>query len=150
MPLFNRTPNVDKMKKQRDLPGLLDALLYHDAGDPGRGEAVRAAAAQALGALGDKRAVEALVAALDEPSCKIKRAVASALGDLGDPRAFDALCSAFRCQDFLVRIDAARALGRLGDARAAPLLASALQDEHPYVRDAAELALQQINTQQAL
>ena len=51
----------------------------------------RRAAAEALGQLGDKRAVEPLIAALQDDVENVRQAAAEALGQLGDERAVEPL-----------------------------------------------------------
>lgn len=88
----------------------------------------RARAADALWYIGDHRAVPHLIAALDDPSLKVKGFAASGLGDLGDPAAVPQLLGLFeRLEDNRDETKArvADALGKLGDRRAvAPIRAS--------------------------
>jgi HEAT repeat protein len=58
MPLFG-PPNVDKLEAKGDVKGLIRTLLRQ-----GKPSDLRVAAAEALGRLGDARAVEPLVEAL--------------------------------------------------------------------------------------
>ena len=104
--------------------------------------------AWALGELGDERAVEPLIAALDkkniggwaiealvklrderavEPLIRVFRrnhdpSVATVLGNWGDRRAVDALIEAMSDPYSHTRFYAARALGKLGDEHALPVL----------------------------
>src|SRR5450759_2332909 len=89
MPLFG-PPNVEKLKAKRDVKGLIKALGYQK--DP----AVRRAAAEALGQIGDARAVEPLIAALKDESWGVRRAAAEALGQIGDARAAEPLIAALK------------------------------------------------------
>ncbi len=52
---------------------------------------MRRAAAQALGTLGAVRALEPLLAALEDESPDVRREAAKALGHIGDPRAVERL-----------------------------------------------------------
>ena len=89
---------------------------------------VRAKAAEALGRLGDLRAVELLIVALPDMDVGVRTKVAEALGRLGDPRAVEPLIVALRGPgDKEVRAKAAEALGRLGDPRAVEPLIVALR-----------------------
>jgi HEAT repeat protein len=63
---------------------LLGRLEHPDSG-------VRGAAAQALGALKDPRAVEPLLERLEDPDSGVRWATAGALGALKDPRAVEPL-----------------------------------------------------------
>ncbi|RMF83541.1 MAG: NACHT domain-containing protein, partial [Nitrospirae bacterium] len=89
-------------------------------------------AAEALGKLGDPRAVEPLLQALGDESRGVRRAAAEALGKLGDPRAVEPLLQALGDRYSDVRLAAAEALGKLGDPRAVEPLLQALRDEWWY------------------
>lgn len=162
------------------------ARLIESLQDDANGGALGSTAAWALGAIGDRAAVPALISALDSPyvagnaiealqKLRDERAVepliryferthipsvATVLGRWGDRRAVPALILAMEDYDPHVRYYAARALGRIGDARALPVLAyAALHDLMPMtdtksvygksVAYAAERAIQMIFTQQA-
>jgi len=133
----------------------------------------KAAAADALGTIGDKRAVEPLIAALQHnsldmslysvaPKIPLRVAAAKALGQLGDTRAVEQLIAALQNKGVAptvsifmmpVQAAAAAALGQLGDSQAIePLttavqhkpLTSALQQNYEEVRIAAVAALEQL------
>ena len=80
---------------------------------------VQAAAAWALGQLGDARSVPALVAALRSRDGLVALASASALGRIGDPTAREALAQALFDDEAAQRDAAARALRRMSAAREA-------------------------------
>jgi HEAT repeat protein len=65
----------------------LVATLQKRAEDAG----VRGMSAEALGYIGDRRAVRALVEALGDPAAEVRRWAAFACGELGDARALPAL-----------------------------------------------------------
>jgi HEAT repeat protein len=95
---------------------------------------VRIEAIGALGAIGDPRAVEPLVALLADPDRDVCERAADALGQLGEA-AVDAVLLAFeRPEDSLKKRDirtcstAARALGQIGGAAAEAALCQAFQD----------------------
>lgn len=140
---------------------------------------IRKAAAKALGKIGDTRAVDALIAALDDKDvCEVavnslieigevgvtkliaqlnnenqdvRTAVARILGTIGDPHAVDALADMLlNDKKWFVRLNAAEALGRIGDTRAEDALIAALDDEHGNVREAATKALGMIDSQRAV
>jgi HEAT repeat protein len=107
-----------------------------------------AGAAQALGEIGDPRAVEPLIATLGLGAAPTQ-AAAEALGKFRDPRAARRL-SDVRSMDFvygdreladIARVTAVRALGNIGNARAVGYLIDILESKHPYgwddVREAA-------------
>ena len=81
---FSRRPNVQSLKAQGDVGGLVEALGYEDDHN------VRLAAASALGRIVDKRTVKSLIKALDDRR-RVKEVAAQALGEIGDSRAVDSL-----------------------------------------------------------
>ncbi|MGA3058362.1 MAG: HEAT repeat domain-containing protein [Candidatus Limnocylindrales bacterium] len=128
-------PNVKKLEARRDLPGLLDALAHEkDAG-------VRAAAAAALGRVGDPLAVEPLFAVVKDPNSPdpCREAAAEALGRIGAP-AVGPLSAALEDSNADTREAAARVLGNIG-APAWASLDAALKDPSAGVREAAAKAL---------
>ena len=74
---------------------------------------VRMAAADALGTLGDKRALPYLAALLKDPDHDVRFASAVALGMLGDKNAVDALKSACHDANCFVRLAAEESLEKL-------------------------------------
>ena len=136
MPLFGGPPNIAKLEARRDVGGLIRALGYGNPAQFG----LRTAAAEALGRLGDARAVEPLIAALDAPrTLSLRRAaIATSLGQIGDPRAVDPLIAAMgaiglndvapkqvnRDERLSLLAASTSALARIGDPRAVdPLIA---------------------------
>lgn len=87
MRLFN--PDVQKMLKKKDVPGLIKALGNNDLD-------VRWRAAAALGEIGDARAVEPLIVALRDPHGWVCKEAIVALGKIGDPRAVEPLIATVR------------------------------------------------------
>jgi hypothetical protein len=73
----------------------------------------RQVAAEQLGALKDRRAVEALAAALQDADERVRATVADALGEIGDARAEPALGAAAKDSDWRVRREARRALQKM-------------------------------------
>ncbi len=61
MDIFNRKSNVKKLAAKKDIKGLTKALQHKD-------RLVRTNAAEALGKIGDNRAVEPLIEALKNGS----------------------------------------------------------------------------------
>lgn len=128
-------------------PRLLDALsagarAHHNQAPPNRGglspavmpqagapsgasvqqlidEACRAAAQ--LGALGNPKAVGALVRALSTPSSALREEICDALGALGDLRATSPLLSSLRDEDEDVRDAAFTALLKIGQLRSSSM-----------------------------
>jgi HEAT repeat protein len=123
------------------VPGLLKALGDADA-------KVRAAAAAALGAIGDAAAVPVLLEALDDADAEVRWAAVEALGEIGDAAAVSGLLEVLG--DAEVRWAAVEALGQIGDAAAVPWLLEALSDESWLVRAATAKALGEIGDQAAV
>ena len=69
------------------IPGLVRILEGNAGVDPQRDGLMRMSAANALGAIGSTDAVDALIAALEDPFFNVRRCAALALADIGDPRA---------------------------------------------------------------
>ncbi len=88
----------------------------------------RAEAAEALGRIGDPRALEPLQAACRDRWPSMRRAAATALGDLGDPRATATWLHLLDDAKPLVRGSAIRALGRIAGREAIPALTAAAAD----------------------
>lgn len=132
-------------------------------------EGVRAAAIDALDAIGQP-AVEQLVAAtadvsLDGPDRAVAKtfartlsaklpelriASANVLGRVGDEKVVPALVARLDDPDRRVRLRVCHACGRLGDPRTVPKLTARLGDCDPSVKQAAADALGQIATDRAL
>ena len=96
---------------------LCDALADEDGGD-------RAAAARALGTIGERAAAEPLAAALEDKNPAVRLAAAQALGAIGDARAVEPLILAHGDTDRAVRRAAAAALAQIGPAAVDPLAAA--------------------------
>jgi len=95
-------------------------------------------------------AVEALVAALDDPDAQVRRTAAHALARLRDPRALPGLTAALKDESPDVRRAAASALGDLRDQQAVDALIGALKDPEPDVRRAAASALADLDDPRAV
>jgi HEAT repeat protein len=111
---------------------------------------VRAAACEALGAIGDPQAIPHLAQALQDEAWEVRKAACEALGAIGDPQAIPHLAQALQDEAWWVRKAVCEALGAIGDPQAIPHLAQALQDEHRWVRAAACEALGAIGDPQAI
>ena len=74
---------------------------------------VRWNAAEALGQIGDARAVVPLIDALKDGNPEVRCSAATALGNLGDERTVIPLISVLMDNDFVVRERAAEALGKI-------------------------------------
>lgn len=117
------------------LPPLLSALSDKDP-------RIRAAAAEALGEVGDPSAIEPLGKALTgDDDSDVREAAAEALGELGLPNAVPVLRAGLKDTDSDVREAVVDALGDIGGLEAERVLRQALADPDEDVRDAAVAAL---------
>ncbi len=98
-------------------------------------------AAQVLGKLGDKRAVDPLIQLLDYDHEYIRAAAAEALGKLGDRRVLEPLAAATKDSFDVVRKSAIAAIGNFRSPDMVSLLLSSLKDPSPEVRKNAVAAL---------
>lgn len=105
-------------------------------------DGVRAAAAVALGYIGDTSAIPAIAEMLGkEPSEPVIHEAVPAIAWFRDERVFPLLLTALANSDAYMRTMAAVTLGNLGDARAVEPLRNALTDYHAGVVHAAREAL---------
>jgi len=167
MPLFG-PPNVDKLKTNQNVKGLIKALGYE------KDRKVRKAAAEALGQIGDARAVTPLIAALMDVtvSYEAKNALTKmgalavddlvialgnkdtrsqarmVLGKIGNA-ALDSLITALKHKNEDVRAASASALGEIGNNRAVKPLIVATKDKSEDVRAKASIALGKIGDTRA-
>lgn len=155
MPLFGGPPNIEKLKKKRNVQALIKALGYT------QDWTIRSQAALALGEIGDPQAILPLITALEDVDIRFTRSVGTALSQLADSnvepfidllkhhsssvrktavvelkskrdaRAVEPLISVLQDanEDNSIRRDAAEALGRFGDSRAVDPLIKVLQIE---------------------
>ncbi|MGC9453878.1 MAG: HEAT repeat domain-containing protein [Phycisphaerae bacterium] len=114
------------------LTGLLDDIRLD----------VRKTAAEALGRIGDARAVGALARVLGRRDAdgELRRLCAAAMGSIADPAAVPALDDAMRSDDEELAFAAAYALAQIGDPALDALLAG-LDAEHGHTKRAAATAL---------
>lgn len=78
---------------------------------------VRAAAAEALGRIADRRAADVLAALLNDSQTCVRSQAAISLGRMTDARAVDALIDMVRTPGSELRTKAIKALGHIGDVR---------------------------------
>jgi len=71
-------PNIEKMRTRQDVEGLIKALKHKDF-------EVRKNATDALGEIGDVRAIEPLIQALKDKGRGVQKYAAKALGEIGEP-----------------------------------------------------------------
>ena len=103
---FFGPPNVEKLKAQENVKGLIKAVGY--VNDP----KVREAAARALGHIGDTRAAEPLIATLKDEVYEVRSAASWALRKIGAP-VVESLIAALKDEDKYVRWAAAEALRKI-------------------------------------
>lgn len=149
-------PDVARLVQKKDVDGLINALQFgirvknDDAAF--KVYKIREQAAQALGQLGDTRAVEPLVQYLQEESYS-GTAVLSGMKSLLilDPeKAKVCFPSLLKHKYDTIRKNAAESLGKIKASIAVEQLIGALNDEHPSVRDAAGEALGIISDERAI
>jgi HEAT repeat protein len=129
--------DVKKLRESRNVQGLIFALRHKDP-------SVQYEAAEALGDIGDERAVEPLLIALkNDETGGVRWKAAEALSKLGTP-AVAGLIGALQHDDDDVRWKAAIALGEIGDPKAISPLINLLCDDDRYVRSRAAYALSMI------
>ncbi len=123
-------PNVEKLKKKKNLEGLLKALRYGNVSAAYSMDAlIREEAAIALREVRDERAIEPLIQALkDDKSGKVRHMIVVTLGAIGDKRAIKPLIQALWDKEPDVRHSAVRALCELGDATAVKPLFQKLKE----------------------
>jgi len=106
MPLFG-PPNVEKLKAKGNVKGLIKALRYEKGW---KAKHVQQDAAEALGEIGDARAVEPLIATLNHWGDDVRQAAAGALVEIGTP-AVESLIAALKDRASGVREGTAGVLG---------------------------------------
>ena len=113
--------------------------------------AIRAAATQALGDLGDRNTVPQLIEQLKDPAVIVRAGAAEALGKLGAGDAVSALADALMARDnyyrgssLWVRAHFVASLGQIGSRDAVPTLLRALDDADVGVQLAAVSAMEQV------
>jgi HEAT repeat protein len=143
---FKRTPDIETLRQQKNIPALIRALQY-DAFD------VQTRAAQALSTLGTE-GIDELILALKTKDKNVRLGIIEALSVIRDPRAVPSLIQLLSDSSSEVRWQAAIALGEIkdplclhtglqsGTTRATESLLQALRDPDKYVRYGAASALQ--------
>jgi len=111
MGLFDRKPNIEELEQNGDVEGLIRALKYKKNAD------VLNDAAYALGEIGDERAVQPLIEALDDDASYALGEIDERLPHLkifGDKRLVESLIKRLPEENWFH----AFALGLIGDERA--------------------------------
>ena len=132
----------DAAERRQAVAGLIEAL--RDAHPD-----VRAAAAFALGHLGDASAVDALVGGLGDDVMLPRQACAVALARIGDPAGFAPLAAALTDGPPDLRFQAATSLVEIDAERALEPLLAALSDDDSEVLGAVALALGEVGDARA-
>jgi HEAT repeat protein len=123
-------------------------LLAPDQHADHRADSLQVVTANALGRIGDRRSVPALVAVLEKSSPHGRAAIAAALGRIGERSAADVLLPLLRLEDPAhepVVLAAAEALGRLGEPRAIEPLADLLMNDRVRHKKMMGVALARIS-----
>lgn len=157
---------VDVLARLQDIdPGFRSGRENRFAADVARGKGavddllrrledgdaeVRSDAAEALGIVGDTRALSPLRTKLKDPDGEVRTNAAVALIRIGDEQLFPEVVKSLRHEDPRVVIGAAVALGRLADRRVVPNLVEAFKTENPEVGAAVAWALGQCGDPAAL
>lgn len=139
-----------KMKAKEAVDALIAQLKHDDMN-------VRAEVAYALGEIGDAKAVQALIGAIDLASTakaadQANAKIAEALGTLGDKKAVVTLIKMADAPQALVRLDAVKALGKLKDPATVPSLVKIAADDHtpPLIVKHAIIALGEMKAEGAV
>ena len=133
-----------EIKDPGAVSGLIDILKNKKMGD------IRYMAASALGGIGDKRAVQSLIEALNYKDNFVPTAAAFALGDIKDPAAVEPLIADLKQKNQGVLCPAITALGEIGDSRAIRPLSEVLKSGDSDAREAAAWALGKIKAPASL
>jgi len=130
--MFNRKPDISRMRKKGNVRGLIKALKH-------KAPMIKYGAAEALGGTGDKRSLKPLIESLGDDDNIMRAHAADALGKLGDPIAVEPLAILLKTKKQTnnpyqrdARESAANALGKLGKP-ATDALISALTYPDPDV-----------------
>lgn len=111
---------------------------------------VRSASAEALGRIGDVRAIFPLMDALRDSCSFVRRAAAIALGQMQAKEAQGALLRTLEDPNFYVRRAAINAVGKLGIPDLAPMLIPFLETDDPRIRRTATIALRRLEAREAI
>jgi len=112
--------------------------------------AVRISLVAALGKIGDKKVIPALLEALSDELPVVRRLAAASLEKIGQP-AVDELIKILKSSDSpALRKSVALVLGKIGDAQAVPPLITALEDSDDHVRIASAQALGRLDDERAV
>ena len=139
--------SIGMMKRDKNVKKLIRAM------DKKNDTPIRCAAAEALGELGNDRALKPLVEALKDSKSDLQVNAAEALGLIGSARAVEPLITALQHGNYRLTSKAAAALGLIGDARAVEPLITILMENSALKsisHRAAVVALSQIGDPRAV
>lgn len=130
---------IEKLVKigEPAVPYLIYAL---NNGDP----ELRMRSAEALGRIGDRRAIAPLKAHLSDDDITVRIYAITSLGQLHAENALKSLLSLLADENWEIRSACAEALGLIGNAKAIQPLIILLEDEQPKVGNSAAAALKKI------
>lgn len=166
-------PNIEELKSNQDIESLIIAMGYEsdskiqldalhaliNIGEPAVeplikalkdvNSEIRVKATSALGWIGDTRAVEPLIEALNDTTI-IRSSAAAALGRIGDQRAVEPLIEVLLTdEDETVKLDVAGAFVEIGEPAVEPLI-GVLNNESSKVRNIVVGALIEIGDARAI
>lgn len=101
-------------------------------------------AVDSLRILGEKNAVDSVLALLEHPSPYVRGSVLRFMRCLAPNKALPLLIEALKDPDFIVRENAADELGELDQVEAIPSLRPLLADSHSDVREAVQTAIEML------
>jgi HEAT repeat protein len=144
MSLFG-PPDIKKMLARLNVNGLIRALDYH------KNKNIQIEAIEALGELGDKRAVEPLISRLltsnEGYNHREYHALIHALGNIGDVRAIKPLIDAY---EFGPKDDVVESLVKIGTPVVEPLIFALLKQNDRSIKVCAVRALGKIGDRRAV
>ena len=146
-PDFARFDENRFLAKVAQGPRAVDALLLALESDDAD---ARADAAEALGSIGDRRALQPLRDRLKDPEDEVRMRAAVALVKIGDDQLFPEVVKSLRDDDPRSIIGAALILGRIADKSVVPNLVEAFKTDDPAVGSAVAWALGQCADARAL
>lgn len=120
---------VAQLKEERNVDGLMSVLLRNMDDD------MREAAAQALGSLGDTRAVDSLIESLADPAPRVRKEAAKALGKIKAPPSIEHLIRLLVDRSDIVVRAAATALRGFRDSQSFEMLASGISNKDRGIRE---------------
>ncbi|OVE79991.1 hypothetical protein BVY01_01070 [bacterium I07] len=135
---FFRAPDVQDLKLKNNVKKLIKALAYK------KDDSIRKEAVEALGVIGDSRAVEPIIELLKDENQEMRRKAAEALGAIGSLNAIAPLSAVIESKNnYWIHDTALEALIKTGDDQAAePVLRHLQRDSNSRVIEVAEAILQ--------